>query len=130
MKTRQMVYIVLGETSDQTSLEYLRKRVFEVFGKKISDKMACQYRLQWRKDVSIERDARTHADIPGRNMLNSKLVTAEHIKCIFSFLTKAKINPDDILSLIDSKDAKFHSLGQLVRAIKDLKDLQVEFKRA
>jgi len=129
MKTRQMVYIVLGETSDQTSLEYLRKRVFEVFGKKISDAVACQYRLQWRKDISITRDARTHADIPGRNMLNSKLVTAEHIKCIFSFLTKAKINPDDILSLIDNKGAQFHSLGQLVRAIKDLKDLQVEFKK-
>lgn len=129
LKTREMVSIILSETQDQSSIEHIRQRLREVFNKEVSYASVGQYRSQWRKDLKIKRDARFHKDIPGRNMFNSQLVTSNHIKCIFDFFNKKNINPDEILALINNEDAQFHSIDQLVRAIKDLQDLQISFKK-
>ena len=131
MKIREMIAVVLGEVGDQSSIEHVRKRVSELYGKKPSYSFTYKQRHVWRRDIAggLTTDARKHEDIPRRNMLNDKLVTASHIKCIFRFFNDKKINPGDILELIDSKDAKFHSLEQLTTAIKDLQELQIEFKK-
>ena len=128
LKTREMVSIILSETQDQSSIEHIRQRLREVFNKEVSYASVGQYRSQWRKDLAIERDARFHKHIPGRNMLNSNLVTSNHVKCIFDFFNKKKIDPDEVLALIDNKEAQFHSIEQLIKAIQDLKDLQIAFK--
>lgn len=128
LKTREMVSIILSETHDQSSVEHIRQRLRDVFNKEVSYASVVQYRRDWRKDLSITRDARFHKDVPGRNMLNSQLVTSNHIKCMFDFFTKNKINADEVLTLINNEEAQFHSIDQLVRAIKDLKDLQIAFK--
>jgi len=131
MKIREMIAVALAEVGDQSSIEHLRNRVFELYGKKPSYNYTYKYRHLWRRDIGggLKTDARKHSDIPRRNMLNDKLVTTAHVKCIFRFFNDKKINPSDILELINNVESKFHSIDQLIGAIKDLQDLQIEFKK-
>lgn len=131
MKLKEAIFVALGELGDRTSLIHLQKRVEELTGKFPKyDYTECMRRL-WRKDIAggLKTDARTHADIPRRNMLNDQLVKPEHVASIFSFFTKTGISPEKLLELINDKDVRFHSLDQLVNAIKDMQDLQLMFDR-
>lgn len=131
MKLKEAIFVALGELGDRTSLKHLQTRVEELTGKLPNYRYTCNARRLWRKDIAcgIKTDARTHADIPRRNMLNDQLVTPEHVASIFSFFTKTGTSPEKLLELINDKSVKFHSLDQLVNAIKDMQDLQLMFDR-
>lgn len=129
MNIEESVFVALGELGDKTSLAHLQKRVQELSGKLPVISYVCTLRLKWRRDIGSNTDARKHADIPRRNMLNDQLVTPKHVASIFSFFTKTQITPEQLLELINDKSVKFHSLDQLVNAIKDMQDLQLMFDR-
>lgn len=131
MNVKEAIFTALGELGDKTSVPHLQKRVEELIGRPPEYKYTCGMRRLWRKDIAggLKTDARTHDDIPRRNMLNDQLVTSKHVGAIFTFFTKTGILPDQLLELINDKDIKFHSLDQFVNAIKDMQELQLMFNR-
>lgn len=131
MKLKEAIFVALGELGDKTSLTHLQKRVGELAGSIPTYEYTQYIRRLWRKDIAggLKTDARTHADIPRRNMLNDQLVKPEHVASIFSFFTKTGTSPEKLLELINDKNVKFHSLDQLVNAIKDMQELQLMFNR-
>jgi hypothetical protein len=131
MKLKQAIFVALGELGDRTSLIHLQKRVEELAGKLPEYKYTARTRRLWRKDIAggLKTDARTHADIPRRNMLNDQLVKPEHVASIFDFFTKTGTSPERLLELINDKDVKFHSLDQLVNAIEEMLELHLTFER-
>jgi hypothetical protein len=131
MKLKEAIFVALGELGDRTSLKHLQKRVEELADKLPTYEYAKRMRRLWRKDIAggLKTDARTHADIPRRNMLNDQLVTSKHVASIFEFFTKTGTSPERLLELINDKDVKFHSLDQLVNAIEEMLELHLTFER-
>lgn len=131
MKLKEAIFVALGELGDRTSIKQIQTRVNELIGQSPCYNYTYNARRAWRKDIAggLTTDARKHADIPRRNMLNDQLVTSKHVASIFSFFTKTGISPEKLLELINDKDVRFHSLDQLVNAIKDMQDLQLMFDR-
>lgn len=131
MKLKEAIFVALGELGDRTSLKHLQTRAEELAGKLPTYDYTKYTRRLWRKDIAggLKTDARTHADIPRRNMLHDQLVTYKHVSSIFKFFTTTQISPEQLLELINDKSVKFHSLEQLVKAIQDLQQLQLMFEK-
>lgn len=129
MNLKEAVFTALGELGDKTSIKHLQARVKELINELPNYQYTYKIRQTWRKDIAggLKTDARKHADIPRRNMLNDQLVTPDHVKVIFRFFTKSNINPEQILELINDKNVKFHSLEQLITAIQEMQSLQLMF---
>ena len=128
MKQIDAVYMAIAELGDKTDIKVLAKRASQICEKVIVYNTAMRCRLRWRKEVGLNTDARTHRDIPRRNMLNDQIVTSDHLKRLFHFLSSTGVKPDDLITMIGSGKTKFHSLDQLEIAAKDISELHTMFQ--
>lgn len=129
MKRIEAVYIAISELSDRSSAKVLTKRASQIYGREIKYGLVVVYRLRWRKETrQKKKDMRTHADCPGRNMLNDQLVNMVHLRRLFHFFSSTGVRPEDLSTLIGKGKGKFHSLDQLVIAAEDISKLQMTEK--
>jgi hypothetical protein len=113
----QAVEYALGIVGDQTSLSTLVREAgkyvtYETLEKNTRpETTACNVRTKWRKEHGIERDARTHKDIPRRNMFNDNKVKLALLGKLQPVLEA--VGADTFTEII----AGFHSIDQLRNAI-------------
>jgi hypothetical protein len=121
--TRDVAFEVLDRVGPKTSLKFLVQEMSKSMDSQAwaqlpsAINMAAIYRSAWKRENKISVDARTHEDIPRRNMLNDNWVDVKTLNALTSFLSGLTAKKrKEFERLIQSKS--FHSLPHLLRACK------------
>ena len=95
--------------------------------REISYQTAILHRLAWRKSQGIVHDARTHEDIPRRNMLRDDKWTHAAWKAMLK-AAHGHVKSGEVLEWVTELMGEFHSIDQLREMLTEL--LEVTQRKA
>jgi hypothetical protein len=121
MNRQQAVNLAIAELGDGTSVEELRERASEIYGKDIKYGTVVVERCIWRKRVGKVRDSRMHKYQKGRSERDIFQVNKIQLRALFNFEATKNPTAKDALALV----SKFDSIQQFTNAIKKIKNLKV-----
>ena len=114
MKSRDYVYETIehGRSGSRSSINELLNEIRERHDVYMTYQLVQKYRKEWQRENDEDYDARTHEDIPRRNMLNDKKITRDTFDKTVSFFDQWELSSKDVKQLL-KLTRKFHSIDQL-----------------
>jgi hypothetical protein len=116
------VFDLLDQVGDQTSLDFLVDKISKVYtgwttSRSCRKSYICTIRGEWRRTRKIKRDARTHEDIPRRNMMNDNKVNRSALDELTDYVDEYAA---DLAAIVE----QFHSKEQVIKALEHIQTMQ------
>jgi hypothetical protein len=127
MTLKDAIWRALDDLDHRSSVEEIRLRAAN-YAKKSFDDISYQYAIQvrrlWRIENEVEGDNRTYDSQPRRNMLNDSTTNLQQVQRLNAFFN-GKNTADQLIHLLgQNSKTPFHSIDQLINAVKELQQLQ------